>query len=59
MARNDKKDRKLQKILSKHLEMLQKKEKEEGNFEFHHEALTLNSLNGNDMPSMVVFSWNL
>ena len=31
--------------------MLQKKE-EEGNFEFHHEALTLNSLNGNDMPSM-------
>ena len=59
MARNDKKDQKLQRILSKHLEMLQKKEEEEGNFEFHHEALTLNSLNGNDMPSMVVFSWNL
>ena len=52
MARNDKKDQKLQRILSKHLEMLQKKEEEEGNFEFHHEALTLNSLNGNDMPSM-------
>ena len=51
MARNDKKDQKLQTILSKHLEMLQKKE-EGGNFEFHHEALTLNSLNGNDMPSM-------
>ena len=32
--------------------MLQNKEEEEGNFEFHHEALTLNSLNGNDMPSM-------
>ena len=52
MARNDKKDQKLQRILSKHLEMLQKEEKGEGSFEFHHEALTLDSLNGNVMPSM-------